>query len=72
MIAFQAPAGELEDWLTRDPIVRLEQALIEQGIAPAKLAESRQQAAAEIAAALERAKSWSDPTLESRFENVWA
>jgi TPP-dependent pyruvate/acetoin dehydrogenase alpha subunit len=66
------PEGELEEWLARDPIVLLERTLIEQDVAPAKLDECRQKVAAEIAGALERAKSWSEPTLESRFENVWA
>ena len=66
------PEGELDEWLARDPIVLLEQSLIAEGIAPATLEEVRQKVAAEIAAALERAKSWREPTLESRFENVWA
>ena len=66
------PDGELEQWLARDPIVLLERALVEDGLAPEALEQRRRAVAQEIAAALERAKSWSPPPLEARFEHVWA
>jgi len=66
------PEGELEEWLTRDPIVLLERALLDHGVPAAVLDERRHAVAYEIAAALQRAKSWPAPTLESRFESVLA
>jgi acetoin:2,6-dichlorophenolindophenol oxidoreductase subunit alpha len=66
------PEGELEEWLTRDPIALLERTLLEHGVPAAVLDERRDAVAKEIAAALERAKSWPAPTLESRFESVVA
>jgi TPP-dependent pyruvate/acetoin dehydrogenase alpha subunit len=66
------PDGELEEWLERDPIVLAERALLARGVDQALLDERRAAVATEVAGALERAKSWADPTLESRFENVMA
>jgi pyruvate dehydrogenase E1 component alpha subunit len=66
------PEGELEEWLARDPIVALERALIELGVAESDLAARRAKVAEEVAGALERAKSWPDPPLQARFENVLA
>ena len=66
------PEGELEQWLARDPILLLEHALLEQGVAAADLEVRRRAIAEEVTEALERAKSWSAPALESRLENVWA
>jgi pyruvate dehydrogenase E1 component alpha subunit len=66
------PEGELERWLARDPIVLLEAALLSAGVPASDLDERRQASAAEVAAALERAKSWPAPAPESRFANVWA
>jgi len=66
------PEGELEQWLARDPIVLLEAALHALGASAAELDERRKAIAAEVAAALERAKSWPAPEVESRFTNVWA
>jgi pyruvate dehydrogenase E1 component alpha subunit len=66
------PDGELAHWLARDPILRLEQSLVDQGVAAADLDERRRAVAQEIAEALERARSWEPPLLESRLENVWA
>ena len=66
------PEGELEQWLARDPIALLERALIEAGVAPEALEQRKEAVTQEIAAALERAKSWPPPALDSRFEHVWA
>ena len=64
------PKGELEDWLARDPILQLERRLVEEGVDEAKIAELRAKVSQEVLEALERAKSWAEPELESRFENV--
>jgi pyruvate dehydrogenase E1 component alpha subunit len=66
------PEGELEAWLERDPILRFERALLERGVPAARLDACRRAVADEVAAALERAKSWPAPALESRLEHVWA
>jgi pyruvate dehydrogenase E1 component alpha subunit len=66
------PEGELEEWLTRDPITLLESRLTDSGVPEADLEALREQVAAEVTEALDRAKSWPDPEAESRFENVLA
>jgi pyruvate dehydrogenase E1 component alpha subunit len=66
------PAGELEAWLERDPIPRLESQLLALGVAKAQLDRLRTQAQESVDAALERAKSWPDPDPESRLEHVYA
>jgi acetoin:2,6-dichlorophenolindophenol oxidoreductase subunit alpha len=66
------PEGELESWLGRDPILALRRALIADGVAERRLDEVREIAEAEVAEALERAKSWAEPALGSRFEDVFA
>jgi pyruvate dehydrogenase E1 component alpha subunit len=64
------PEGELDAWLQRDPIVLLQQKLIEGGVSAAEVEQLREASEQTILDALDRAKSWPDPTLESRFENV--
>jgi pyruvate dehydrogenase E1 component alpha subunit len=66
------PEGELDAWLARDPIVLLERALIEGGVAEDELHALRASVEQDVEGALERAKSWAEPTLESRFENILA
>lgn len=66
------PAGELEAWLERDPITRLESALLTSGIGQPQLDDLRAQAQQSVDDALERANSWPDPDLGSRFEHVYA
>jgi pyruvate dehydrogenase E1 component alpha subunit len=66
------PAGELDEWLARDPIALLERKLVEDGVSEAQIAELRATVQENVVDALERAKSWPDPELESRFENVLA
>lgn len=66
------PEGELDEWLARDPIVLLERSLIERGVAAGDLEASRAKVEQEVADALERAKSWPDPALDARFENVFS
>jgi TPP-dependent pyruvate/acetoin dehydrogenase alpha subunit len=66
------PEGELERWLERDPILLHEQALEAAGVERARLAEIRDAAERDVAAALERAKSWPAPAPETRLEHVFA
>lgn len=66
------PEGELETWLERDPIVLLEQKLAAAGVQPDHLKELREQAERDVLDALERARSWPEPELETRLEHVWA
>jgi len=66
------PEGELDEWLARDPIALLESKLIAGGIAAERIAAVRETVAAEVLAALDRAKSWPEPELDSRFDNVLA
>ncbi len=66
------PAGELDEWLARDPIVLLERALIEAGVGEDELSALRASVEQDVEGALERAKSWDDPTPQSRFENILA
>jgi acetoin:2,6-dichlorophenolindophenol oxidoreductase subunit alpha len=66
------PEGELEAWLQRDPITLLRHALADAGTDEAVLERCREAAAAEVQAALERAKSWPGPDVDSRFDDVMA
>ena len=66
------PAGELERWLERDPILQLEAALGAAGVAPERLAGVRAEAATAVATALERALAYPDPDPASRFDHVFA
>jgi pyruvate dehydrogenase E1 component alpha subunit len=67
------PPGELEAWLARDPIPRVEQALTNAGRATKDRLEAlRAEVAAEVAAALATARSWPEPPLESLREDVYA
>jgi acetoin:2,6-dichlorophenolindophenol oxidoreductase subunit alpha len=66
------PAGELDAWLLRDPIVLMRSALAQDGVAEERIAQAESEAEAAVGDALERAKAWPAPELESRFENVWA
>jgi TPP-dependent pyruvate/acetoin dehydrogenase alpha subunit len=66
------PAGELERWLERDPILLHESALAAAGVSRAHLAVVRDEAARDVGAALERALAYPDPDPASRFEHVLA
>ena len=66
------PAGELEEWLERDPIVLLERALADEGCAAERLAEVRETAVHHVDDALARAQGWDEPAIETRWEHVWA
>jgi len=64
------PDGELEEWLTRDPILLLERKLLENGVPAAEFDALKKAATQDIEAALERATSWPGPELGTRLENV--
>jgi TPP-dependent pyruvate/acetoin dehydrogenase alpha subunit len=66
------PEGELEEWMKRDPILLLERALVDGGTPQEEIDEVRQRAEADVATALERAKAWPAPALETRLEDVLA
>jgi acetoin:2,6-dichlorophenolindophenol oxidoreductase subunit alpha len=66
------PAGELDSWLERDPLVLAQRRLLAMGVAQTTLDEVRAQAESTVRAAAERAMSWPDPPPESRLDHVWA
>jgi pyruvate dehydrogenase E1 component alpha subunit len=66
------PEGELERWLERDPIRLLKAALTNDGVPDEQIEAAEHDAALAVHDAAERAKSWPEPPLESRLENVWA
>jgi pyruvate dehydrogenase E1 component alpha subunit len=66
------PAGELERWLERDPILLHERTLAGAGVPRERLAEIAGEAARAVGDALERALAYPDPDPASRFEHVFA
>jgi TPP-dependent pyruvate/acetoin dehydrogenase alpha subunit len=66
------PEGELEAWLERDPIPAHERALVAAGVAQDRIDALRATAEATVLEALDRARSWPDPALETRLEHVYA
>ncbi len=70
------PAGELESWLARDPIIRLEESLRAHADpyenVEALIERIQKEAAQEVASALERALSWPEPDLDERLKDVYA
>jgi acetoin:2,6-dichlorophenolindophenol oxidoreductase subunit alpha len=66
------PKGELEGWLTRDPITSLEQSLRDLGVAQGRIEDLHDAAENSVREALERALDWPEPAPESRFDDVYA
>jgi acetoin:2,6-dichlorophenolindophenol oxidoreductase subunit alpha len=70
------PAGELESWLARDPIARVEESLRAQAgpgeDAEAVIEQIRAEAAQDVAGALEQALTWPEPDPDERFRDVYA
>jgi acetoin:2,6-dichlorophenolindophenol oxidoreductase subunit alpha len=70
------PAGELESWLARDPIARLEESLRAQASpgedAEAVIEQIRAEAAQDVAGALEQALTWPEPDPDERLKDVYA
>ena len=65
------PAGELEHWMTRDPIVIAEQHLRDMGVSDDEMSLLSSHATARVTEAAERALSWESPSPMSRFDDVW-
>jgi pyruvate dehydrogenase E1 component alpha subunit len=66
------PAGELEQWLERDPIRRHREALLAAGVAEEDVARVEEEARVAVEEAAERALAWPHPDVESRLEQVYA
>jgi pyruvate dehydrogenase E1 component alpha subunit len=66
------PPGELESWLERDPILLLEEKLVGEGVEHSRCEQIREAAEQKVLDALDRAKSWPEPSPESRLEHVRA
>jgi TPP-dependent pyruvate/acetoin dehydrogenase alpha subunit len=66
------PAGELEEWLRRDPIPRSEGHLRAGGLEAERLETARESAEAAVREAFERATAWPEPHPDSRLDHVWA
>jgi TPP-dependent pyruvate/acetoin dehydrogenase alpha subunit len=64
------PAGELESWLERDPLLISERRLEQSGTDRSELERLRAEAQHRADEALDRAKSWPEPPAEARFEDV--
>jgi pyruvate dehydrogenase E1 component alpha subunit len=67
------PPGELDAWLEQDPIIRLEKSALREALANEDvLAELRRAVHDEVQAGEERALSWPEPELKTRFADVYA
>ncbi|HEY4452131.1 MAG TPA: thiamine pyrophosphate-dependent dehydrogenase E1 component subunit alpha [Solirubrobacteraceae bacterium] len=66
------PAGELEEWLERDPILLLERRMLESGSSQSELDSIRAEVAGEVEAALREAQSWPEPPADARLQDVAA
>jgi acetoin:2,6-dichlorophenolindophenol oxidoreductase subunit alpha len=67
------PPGELEAWLARDPILRIEKALTDSGrLTKDQLDAICTEVAAEVTEASARARGWPEPLPEALLEDVYA
>ena len=67
------PAGELDRWLERDPILLFERQLEETGIVDSgSLGELREAAAGRVQQATADARSWPEPPPPARLEHVFS
>jgi pyruvate dehydrogenase E1 component alpha subunit len=66
------PEGELEAWLEKDPIPRLEALLAERGVAADAIAGARSEAEAAVQTALDAALAASPPDIKLIQEDVYA
>jgi acetoin:2,6-dichlorophenolindophenol oxidoreductase subunit alpha len=66
------PAGELEEWLARDPLLLAERRLREMSVGQDELDRVRDAATAKVREAAELARSWPDAEPEDRLDDVWA
>jgi pyruvate dehydrogenase E1 component alpha subunit len=66
------PAGEVQEWMARDPLPRYRAVLTARGIDPAALDALDKQAREKVDQATEEAKAGPEPRLELAETNVWA
>jgi acetoin:2,6-dichlorophenolindophenol oxidoreductase subunit alpha len=66
------PAGELEEWLARDPIDLLRTRLLGDGVSAAELDQLRDAARAVVDEAARTALAWAAPPVGQLLEDVWA
>jgi acetoin:2,6-dichlorophenolindophenol oxidoreductase subunit alpha len=66
------PEAEVEDWLSRDPVVTYRERLLAEGVAEETLAAIENEAQADVDAATEDAKAAPEPELRAAFTDVWA
>jgi TPP-dependent pyruvate/acetoin dehydrogenase alpha subunit len=65
------PAGELDAWLARDPILLAEAHLRDLGVGESELTALAADVTTRVRAAADRALSWDEPSAQSRFDDVW-
>jgi TPP-dependent pyruvate/acetoin dehydrogenase alpha subunit len=65
------PAGELDAWLARDPILLAEAHLRDLGVGESELTALAADVTTRVGAAADRALSWDEPSAQSRFDDVW-
>jgi len=66
------PAGEVEEWLQRDPLVVARSRLAGAGVSPQTVTAAADRAAAAVAAAVAEAKAAPAPDPQDAFTDVWA
>ncbi len=65
------PADEVADWMTRDPIVRSRERLLEAGVAAAELDAIEAREAAAVEAGIDEARAMPEPAADTLATNVW-
>jgi acetoin:2,6-dichlorophenolindophenol oxidoreductase subunit alpha len=66
------PEQEVEDWLSRDPVVTYRERLLAEGVAEETLVEIENEAQADVDAATEDARAAPEPEPQAAFTDVWA
>ncbi len=70
--AHYRPAGELDEWKKKDPILIYRQRLLDLGVSEATLQQIEQETTQAVNLATEAAKASPVPLVESAFKDVWA
>ena len=66
------PAGELAEWMKRDPVANYRKRLLDLGVAESALAGIESEAMRTLEAATEQAKASPTPAIETALTDVWA
>ncbi len=66
------PAGEVQEWLGRDPIPRYRTVLMSRGVAEEALDRIDGEAAEAVDLATQEAKAGTEPSLELAYTNLWS